>query len=84
MQLQSYPLGGSFGKLDNGFTELVECTIGHRCPTLEFLSTTGSTTFVEDMIRMYKHVIQLTIQNIEIHDFWDLHCNNMLILDWGS
>ena len=71
----------SFAKLDNGFTEFIDYAIGHNYPTLEFLSTTGSTTFVEDMIRKYEHVIQRTIQNIETHDFWALHCNNMLILD---
>ena len=71
----------SFAKLDNGFTELIDYAIGHNYPTLEFLSTTSSTTFVEDMIRKYEHVIQQTIQNIETHHFWALHCNNMLILD---
>ena len=67
-------------KLDNGFTELIDYAITHRYPTLEFLSTTGRTTFVEDMTRKYEHVIQRTIQNIETHDFWNMHCNNMLIL----
>ena len=33
------------------------------------------------MIRKNEHVIQRTIQNIQTHDFWALHCNNMLILD---
>ena len=33
------------------------------------------------MIRGYEHVILRTIKNLETHDFWDLHCNNMLILD---
>ena len=28
---------GSFAKLDNGFTELIDHEIGHRYPTLEFL-----------------------------------------------
>ena len=41
---------GPFAKLGNGFTELIDYAIGHRYPTLEFLSTTGRTTFVEDMI----------------------------------
>ena len=68
-------------KLDNGFTELIDYAITHHYPTLEFLSTTGRTTFVEDMIRKYELVIQRTIQNIETHNFWNIHCNNMLILD---
>ena len=38
-------------KLDNSFTELINYAITHHYPTLEFLSTTGRTTFVEDMIR---------------------------------
>ena len=50
--------------------------IGHRYPTLEFLST-GRITFVEDMIRTNEHVIQQTIQDIETHS---LYCNSMLIL----
>ena len=33
------------------------------------------------MIRKYEHVIQRTIQNIETHDFWKIHCNTMSILD---
>ena len=33
-------------KLDNGFTELVDYTITLHYPTLEFLSTTGPSTFV--------------------------------------
>ena len=57
-------------KLDNGFTELIDYAITQHYPTLEYLSTTGRTTFVEDMIRKYEHVIQRTIQNIETHDFW--------------
>ena len=57
-------------KLDNGFTELIDYAITQHYPTLEYLSTTGRTTFVEDMIRKYEHVIQRTIQNIEDHDFW--------------
>ena len=67
-------------KLDNGFTELIDYAITHHYPTLEFL-TTGRTTFVEDIIRKYEHVIQRTIQNIETHEFWNIHCNNMLILN---
>ena len=55
-------------KLDNGFTELIGYAIAQHYPTLEYLST-GRTTFVEDMIRKYEHVIQRTIQNIETHDF---------------
>jgi hypothetical protein len=72
---------GTMTKLDNGFTELIDYAITQRYPTLEYLLTTGRTTFVEDMIRKYEHVIQRTIQNIETHDFWKIHCNNMLILD---
>jgi hypothetical protein len=68
-------------KLDNGFTELIDYAITQHYPTLEYLLTTGRTTFVEDTIRKYEHVIQRTIQNIETHDFWKIHCNNMLILD---
>ena len=68
-------------KLDNGFTELIDYAITQHYPTLECFSTTGRTTFVEDMVRKYEHVIQRTIQNIEAHDFWRIHCNNMLILD---
>ena len=64
-------------KLDNGFTELINYAITHRYPTLEFLSTTGCTRFVEDMIRKYEHFIQWMIQNTETHDFWDLHRNNV-------
>ena len=56
-------------KLDNGFTELIDYAITQHYPTLEYLSITGRTTFVEDMIRKYEHVIQRTIQNIEAHDF---------------
>ena len=63
-------------KLDNGFTELIDYAITQHYPTLEYL-TTGRTTFVEDMIRKYEHVIQRTIQNIEAHGFWKMHCNNM-------
>ena len=70
-------------KLDNGFAELIDYTITHHYPTLEFLSTTGRSTFIEDMIRKYEHVILRTIKNIETHDFWHQHCNNMLILDRG-
>ena len=33
------------------------------------------------MIRGYEHAILRTILSVETHDFWDLHCNNMLILD---
>ena len=44
-------------KLDNGFTELIDYTITQHYPTLEYLLTTGRTTFVEDMIRKYEHVI---------------------------
>ena len=36
---------------------------------------------MEDIIRVYERAIQWAIQNIEIHDFWDLHYNNMLTLD---
>ena len=68
-------------KLDNGFTELIDYAITQHYPTLEYLSTIGRTTFVEDMIRKYEHVIQRTIQNIETHDSWKIHCNDMLILD---
>ena len=68
-------------KIDNGFAELIDYAITHHYPTLEFLSTTGRSTFVEDMIRKYEHVILRTIKNIETHDFWHQHCNNMLILD---
>ena len=68
-------------KLDNGFTELIDYAITQYYPTLEYLSTTGRTTFVEDMTRKYEHVIQWTIQNIETHDFRKIRCNNMLILD---
>ena len=68
-------------KLDNGFTELIDYVITQHYLTLEYLSTTGRTTFVEDMIRKYDHVIQRTIQNIKAHDFWKMHCNNMAILD---
>ena len=67
-------------KIDNGFTELIDYAITHHYPTLEFLSTTGRTPFVEDMIRKYEHVIRRAIQNIETHDFWNMHCN-MLIFD---
>ena len=38
-------------KPDNGSTELINYVITQHCPTLEFLSTTGRITFVEDMIR---------------------------------
>ena len=65
-------------KLDNGFTELIDYAITHHYSTLESLSTTGRTTFVEDMIRRYEYVIQ---QTIETHDLQNIHCNNMLILD---
>ena len=68
-------------KLDNGFTEFIDYAITQHYPTLEYLLTTGRTTFVEDTIRKYEHVIQRTIQNIETHDFWKIHCNNTLILD---
>ena len=44
-------------KIGNGFTKLIDYAIAHRYPTLEFLSTTGRTSFVEDMIRKYEHVI---------------------------
>ena len=37
-------------KLDNGFIELIDYAITHHYPTLGFLSTTGCTIFVEDMI----------------------------------
>ena len=43
-------------KIGNGFTELIDYTITHHYPTLEFL-TTGRTPFVEDMIGKYEHVI---------------------------
>ena len=69
-------------KLDNGFTELIDYAITQHYPTLEYLLTTGRTTFVKDTIRKYyEHVIQRTIQNIETHDFWKIHCNHMSILD---
>ena len=64
-------------KLDNDFTELIDYAITHHYPTLEFLSTTGRTRFVEDMIRKNEHVIQWMIQNIEVHDFWGLHRNDV-------
>ena len=81
-KLQAWIQDSGGTKLDNGFTELIDYAIAHHYPTLEFLSTTGRTTFVEDMIRKYEHVIQRTIQNhIETYDFWDLHRNDMLILD---
>ena len=38
-------------KLDNGFTELIDYAITQHYPTLEYLLTTGRTTFVEDAIR---------------------------------
>ena len=53
----------------------------------------GTSTLIHETVRAshltmsatcgvrYEHVIQRTIQNIEAYDFWDLHCNNMLILD---
>ena len=58
-------------------------SFSRRPPVLvrDSLSTTGRTTFVEDTIRKYEHVIQRTIQNIDTHDFREIHCNNMLILD---
>ena len=56
-------------KLDNGFTELIDYAITQHYPTPEYLLTTGRTTFVEDTIRKYAHVIQRTIQNIETHGF---------------
>ena len=56
-------------KLDNGFTELINNAITHHYPTLEFLSTTGRSTFVENMIRRYEHVISRTIKNLETHNF---------------
>ena len=68
-------------KLNNGFTELIGYAITQHYPTLEYLSKTGRTTFVEDMIRKYEHVIQRAIQGVETHDCWNIHCNNMLILD---
>ena len=56
-------------KLDNGFTELIDYAITQHYPTLEYLLTTGRTTFVEDTIpKYYEHVIQRTIQNVETHD----------------
>ena len=30
---------------------------------------------------MSTYVILRTIKNLETYDFWDLHCNNVLILD---
>ena len=68
-------------KHDNGFPELIDYAITHHYPTLEFLSTTGCSTFVEDMIWKYEHVILRTIKNIETHDFWHQHCNDLLILN---
>ena len=68
-------------KVDNGFTELIDYAITQHYPTLEYLSTTGRTTFVEDTTRKYLHTIHRTIQNTEAHDFWKIHCNNMVILD---
>ena len=59
-------------QVGNGFTELIDYAITHHFSTLEFLSTTGRTTFVEDRIRKYEHVILRTIKNIEAHDFWDV------------
>ena len=46
--------------LDNGVTELMDCAITHHYPTLEFLSTTDRSTFVEDMTRKYEYVIHST------------------------
>ena len=43
--------------------------------------STGHTTFVDDTIRKYEHVIQRAVQNIDTHDFREIHCNNMAILD---
>ena len=68
-------------KLENGFTELIDCAITQHYSTLEYLLTTGRTTFVEDTIRKYKHAIQRTMQSIETHDFGKIPRNNMLILD---
>ena len=51
--------------------------ITRHYPTLELLSASGRTIFVEDMIRKYEHVVQRMIQNIETHDYWDLHRNNV-------
>ena len=68
-------------KLDNGFIELINYAITQYYLTLKYLSTTGCTTFVEDMIQKYEHVIQRTIQNIKAHNFWKMHGNNMAILD---
>ena len=39
---------GSIAKQDNGFTELIDHAIGHRYPTLKFL-TTGRIILLEDI-----------------------------------
>ena len=36
-----------------GFAELIDYTISHRYPALGFLSVTGRSTFVGDVIRKY-------------------------------
>ena len=58
-------------------------SFSRRSPVLirDSLSITGRTTFVEDAIRKYEHIIQRAMQNIDTHDFREIHCNNMLILD---
>ena len=56
-------------KLDNGFAELIDYAITHHYPTLEFLLTTGCSTFVEDIIRKYKHGFLWTKKNIKTHNF---------------
>ena len=58
-------------------------SFSRRSPVLvrDSLSTTGRTIFVEDTIRKYEHAIQRAMQNIDTHDFREIHCNNMLILD---
>ena len=68
-------------KLDNGFTEIVDYAITQQYPTVEYLVTTGRRTFVEDTIQKYEYAILRTIQNIETHDFWKVHCKNMSVLD---
>ena len=60
-KLQAWIQDSGGTKLDNGFTELIDYPITHHYPTLKLLSKTDRTTFVEDMIRKYEHVIERTI-----------------------
>ena len=48
-RLQAWIKNSGGTKLDNGFKELIDYAITHHHSTLEFLSTTGRTRFV-DMI----------------------------------